>query len=25
VLTGLNPDAVFRTPQDILAYVAAHR
>jgi phosphoglycolate phosphatase len=25
VLTGLNPDAVFRTPEDILAYVAAHR
>lgn len=25
VLTGLNPDALFRTPEDILDYVAAHR
>lgn len=25
VLTGLNPDATFRTPEDILAYVEAHR
>jgi phosphoglycolate phosphatase len=25
VLTGLNPDAVFRAPEDIIAYVAAHR
>lgn len=25
VLTGLNPDALFREPQDILDYVAAHR
>lgn len=25
VLTNLNPDALFRTPEDILEYVAAHR
>jgi phosphoglycolate phosphatase len=25
VLTGLNPDALFRTPEDIVDYVAAHR
>jgi phosphoglycolate phosphatase len=25
VLAGLRPDALFRTPEDILAYVAAHR
>jgi phosphoglycolate phosphatase len=25
VLTALNPDALFRTPQDILDYMAAHR
>jgi phosphoglycolate phosphatase len=25
VLTALQPDALFREPQDILDYVAAHR